>query len=85
MIGTSAGRSRDEVTAVSPRHKAVLDPFFARGDIVGIGPLVDAAGSNMAPFRSREATETFAAGDPFMLKRLVTRYGILDWAGATLR
>ena len=32
VIGTSAGRSREEVMAVFPRHKAFLDPFVARGE-----------------------------------------------------
>jgi hypothetical protein len=29
VIGTSAGRSRAEIMAVYPRHKAFLDPFVA--------------------------------------------------------
>lgn len=73
MIGTSAGRSRDEVMAIYPRHTVFLDRFLARGDIVGIGPIVDAAGGNMALFRSREAAEAFAAGDPFVVEGLVAR------------
>ncbi len=84
VIGTSAGRSREEVMAVFPRHKAFLDPFIARGDVVGVGPFVDAGGGNMALFRSREAAEAFAAGDPFALEGLVKDYQIKDWGDQML-
>jgi uncharacterized protein YciI len=84
VIGTSAGRSREEVMAVYPRHKAFLDPFIARGEIVGVGPFVDAGGGNMALFRTREAAEAFAAGDPFVLEGLVKDYQIKDWGDQML-
>ena len=62
VIGTSAGRSRDEIMAVYPRHKAFLDEFMARGEVVGVGPFTDPGGGNMALFRTRHAAETFATG-----------------------
>ena len=77
VIGTSAGASRDEVMAVYPRHKVVVDAFVARGDVVGIGPFGD--GGNMAIFRSLEAAEAFAAQDPFILEGLVASYAIHPW------
>lgn len=84
VIGSSAGRSRDEVMAVYPRHKAFLDQFVARGEVVGVGPFTDPAGGNMALFRTRAAAEAFAAGDPFKLEGLVKEYQIKDWADGML-
>jgi uncharacterized protein YciI len=84
VIGTSAGKSREEIMAVYPRHKAFLDQFVARGEVVGVGPFTDPAGGNMAIFRTRAAAEAFAAGDPFFLEGLVRAYQIKDWADAML-
>lgn len=79
VIGTSAGKPRDEVMAIFPRHKAFLDQFFARGEIVGIGPFTDPGGGNMALFRNRAAAEEFAKSDPFYLEGAVKEYRIKDW------
>ncbi|HXT95580.1 MAG TPA: YciI family protein [Polyangia bacterium] len=84
VIGTSAGKSRQEIMAVYPRHKLFLDQFVARGEVVGVGPFVDPAGGNMALFRTRAAAEAFAAGDPFLLEGLVGAYQIKDWADGML-
>jgi hypothetical protein len=62
---------------VYPRHKAVVDVFVARGDVIGIGPFADRG--NMAIFRSREAAEAFVKQDPFVLEGLVKSYAIRDW------
>lgn len=84
VIGTSAGKSRDAVMAVYPRHKAFLDAFIARGEVVGVGPFTDPGGGNMALFRTREAAQAFAAGDPFVLEGLVKSYEIKDWGDQML-
>jgi uncharacterized protein len=84
VIGTTAGKSRDEVMAVYPRHKAFLDTFLERGDVVGVGPFLDPGGGNMALFRTREAAEAFAAGDPFLLEGLVKEYTIKHWGDQLL-
>ena len=84
VIGTGAGKSRDDIMAVYPRHKAFLDQFVARGEVVGVGPFMDGAGGNMALFRSRSAAEAFAAGDPFLLEGLVKDYQIRDWGDQML-
>ena len=68
VIGSSAVKTRDEVMAIYPRHKAFLDQFLSRGEVVGVGPFTDPGGGNMALFRSREAAETFATSDPFFLE-----------------
>ncbi len=84
VIGSSAGRTREEIMAVYPRHKAFLDQFVARGEVVGVGPFTDPAGGNMALFRTRAAAEAFAKGDPFVLEGLVREYQIRDWGDQTL-
>jgi len=82
VIGTSAGRTRDDIMAVYPRHKELVDEFTNRGQIIGIGPFTD--GGNLAIFRSREAAEEFARRDPFALEGLVASYALHDWADETL-
>ncbi len=84
VIGSSAGKSRDEIMAVYPRHKAFLDQFVARGEVVGVGPFTDPGGGNMALFRTRAAAEAFVDGDPFLLEGVVKLYQIKDWGDQTL-
>jgi len=84
VIGTSAGKPRDEIMAIYPRHKAFRDTFVNRGDVVGVGPFTDAGGGNMALFRSRAAAEAFAKGDPFFLEGAVKEYTIKDWGDTML-
>lgn len=84
LIGKSAGKSRDEIMAVYPRHKAVVDQFVARGEVIGIGPFTDAGGGNMAVFRSREAAEAFSRLDPFILEGLLSGFEIKDWGDQML-
>jgi len=84
VIGTSAGKTRDEVMSIYPRHKEFLDQFINRGDVVGIGPFIDPAGGNMGIFRSRAAAEAFATSDPFLLEGAVKEYTIKDWGDTML-
>lgn len=84
VIGSSAGKSRDEIMAIYPRHKAFLDQFVGRGEVVGVGPFTDAEGGNMALFRSRAAAEAFAESDPFLLEGVVREYQIKDWGDTML-
>jgi uncharacterized protein YciI len=84
VIGSSAGKSRDEIMAVYPRHKTFLDQFVARGEVAGVGPFTDPGGGNMALFRSRAAAEAFVKGDPFLLEGVVQAYQIKDWGDQML-
>lgn len=70
--------------AVFPRHKAFLDPFIARGEVVGVGPFLDAGGGNMALFRTKAAAEAFAQGDPFVLEGLIAQYQVKEWGDQML-
>jgi uncharacterized protein YciI len=67
----------DAIMAVYPRHKALVDQYIARGEVIGIGPFMDRG--NMAIFKTRAAAEKFAKEDPFMLEGLVKNYAIRDW------
>lgn len=82
VIGIGSGASRDAIMAVYPRHKAVVDEFVARGEVIGIGPFLD--GGNMAIFRTREAAELFVARDPFALEGLIKSYEIREWGDKML-
>ena len=77
IIGEPSGASREAIMAVYPRHKAVVDAFKARGEVIGIGPFADLG--NMAIFRTREAAEEFAKQDPFILEGLIKSFVIRDW------
>ena len=77
VIGESSGASMDTVMAVYPRHKAVVDSFIKKGEVIGIGPFADRG--NMAIFRTREAAEAFVKQDPFILEGLVRSFVIREW------
>ena len=82
ILGESNGASMETIMGVYPRHKAFLDPFVARNEVIGIGPFKD--GGNMAIFRTLEAAEAFVKGDPFMLEGIVKAYAIRDWGDRML-
>jgi uncharacterized protein YciI len=82
VIGTSSGASMDTIMAAYPRHKAVVDRYVERGDVIGIGPFI--GGGNMGIFRSREAAEAFVKEDPFILEGLVKSFSIHEWGDQML-
>jgi uncharacterized protein len=77
VIGESSGASMEVIMGVYPRHKAVVDTFVARGEVIGIGPFSERG--SMAIFRTREAAEAFAGQDPFILEGLVKSFVIREW------
>jgi uncharacterized protein YciI len=77
VIGERSGATMEAIMAVYPRHKAVVDQFKARGEVIGIGPFADLG--NMGIFRARAAAEEFVKQDPFVLEGLVKSYVIRDW------
>jgi len=78
VIGESSGATMEQIMAVYPRHKIVVDRYIENGDVVGIGPFSDRG--NMAIFKTREAAEKFVTEDPFILEGLVKSYAIRDWS-----
>jgi uncharacterized protein YciI len=83
VIGIGGGATLEALMAVYPRHKAVVDTFIARGEVIGIGPFTD-KGGNLAIFRSREAAEAFVKQDPFILEGLIKSYDIREWGDQML-
>ena len=83
VIGEPSGASMEQIMAVYPRHKALVDRLVARGEVIGIGPFADLG--NMGIFRTRTAAEEFAREDPFVLEGLVKSYVIRDWNDAMLK
>ncbi len=77
VIGESSGASMEVIMGVYPRHKAVVDAFIARGEVIGIGPFSDRG--NMAIFRTKEAATAFSKQDPFILEGLVKSFVIREW------
>lgn len=72
--------SRERVLAVYPRHRAYLDEVAKEGEVLLIGPLLPAPGSGaLAVFRSREAAQSFLAGDPFVLEGIAAALPIQEW------
>lgn len=82
VIGESSGASMEEIMKVYPRHKAVVDEFIARGEVIGIGPFTDRG--NMAIFRTRAAAEEFTKKDPFILEGLVKSFAVREWGDTML-
>lgn len=76
--------SAENVTSKAPphfvAHKERLDEFHRRGDLLMVGTFGDPqAQGSMSIFRSREAAEEFAEGDPFVLNGVVRRWEVRDW------
>lgn len=77
VIGEPGGASMETIMSVYPRHKAVVDKYVRRGEVIGIGPLI--GGGNMAIFKNRASAEEFVKEDPFILEGLVKSFVIHDW------
>lgn len=82
VFGEPSGATMDQVMAVYPRHKALVDQFIARGEVIGIGPFESRG--NMAIFRTREAAEAFIREDPFAIEGLIKSYSIRGWNDSLL-
>jgi uncharacterized protein len=76
----SADDVASKAPAHFPAHKARLDEFHARGDLLLLGTFADPQkDGSMSVFRTREAAEEFAREDPFVLNGVVRDWRVLDW------
>ena len=70
----------EKIMEVFPRHKALLDQFHARGELLAVGafanPQVD---GSMGIFKTKELAEQFIKQDPFVLEGLVEKITIKEW------
>ena len=82
VICESSGAAMEQIMAVYPRHKVIVDRYVSNGDVLGIGPFADRG--NMAIFKTRAAAEQFVKEDPFILEGLVRSFVIRDWADTML-
>ena len=63
-----------------PAHKARLDDFHAQGTLLMVGTFADPqADGSMAIFTTRDAAESFVAGDPFVQHGVVAAWRLLEW------
>jgi uncharacterized protein YciI len=80
VLYTSAPDVLERAPAHFPAHKARVDEFHARGDLLMIGTFGDPQEQgSMAIFRTLESAEEFVADDPFVLEGVVARHEIRDW------
>jgi uncharacterized protein YciI/quinol monooxygenase YgiN len=63
-----------------PAHKARVDEFRGRGDLLLVGTFGDPLNEgSMAIFGSRAAAEEFVRDDPFVINGVVKSWQIRDW------
>ncbi len=63
-----------------PAHRARLDEFRRRGELLMVGTFGNPQEEgSMAIFSTREAAEEFAKDDPFVVNGVVSRWQIRDW------
>jgi len=80
VLYTSSPDVLDRAPAHFPAHKARLDEYHARDELLMVGTFGDPqAEGSMAIFASREGAESFVAGDPFVREGVVARYEIREW------
>ena len=77
VIGAASGRTREEIMAAYPRHKAFYDELTATGEVIEAGPFADRG--NLALFRSEAVARRFATEDPFLLEGMVASYSVHEW------
>src|SRR5262245_27926724 len=69
-----------------PAHKARVDEFHERGELLLVGTFADPmADGSMAVFDTLDAAERFVADDPFVVEGVVSGYEIKQWNELYLR
>lgn len=62
-----------------PAHKARLDAFHARGELIAVGPYLDPRDGSLAVFSDLTAAAAFVAEDPFVLEGVVSKHTVKEW------
>ena len=62
-----------------PAHRARLEEFHARGDLLAVGVFTPMTEGAMGIFRTREAAEEFMSEDPFVLNGVVRDPQLTEW------
>jgi uncharacterized protein len=76
--------SAEDVMSKAPvhfeAHRARLDEFHGRGELLMVGTFADPqTQGSMSIFTTREAAEAFVEGDPFVLNGVVRGWEIREW------
>jgi uncharacterized protein YciI len=80
LLYESADSVADRAPVHFPAHQAWCAGFAARGLLLAVGTFEDPqADGSMAVFRTREAAQEFAEGDPFVRHGVVRGYQIRGW------
>jgi uncharacterized protein YciI len=80
VLYESADDVRRRAAAHLPAHRARLDEFHARGELLMVGTFADPqAQGSMSIFATRAGAEEFVAGDPFVLHGVVRGWELREW------
>lgn len=82
LLYESPPGSRERVPEFFAAHSAWGRRFHERGVMLTIGPFPDAEEGQpgaMGIFKTREAAEEFAGGDPFVVNGVVTSWRVRRW------
>jgi uncharacterized protein len=80
LLYDSADDVASRAPAHFPAHRARLDEFHRRGDLLMVGTFGDPQNEgSMAIFTSRDAVEEFVREDPFVLNGVVKDWHIREW------
>ncbi|MGC1379510.1 MAG: YciI family protein [Candidatus Baltobacteraceae bacterium] len=63
-------------------HRAHWQDYIKNGTLLMIGPFANPAEGAMGIFTTREAAESFAKGDPFVLYGVVSQWVVREWMEA---
>jgi len=77
--------SPDVATKAPPHvaaHAARWAQYASAGTLLMIGPFANPSEGAMGIFTTREAAESFAAGDPFVHNGVVERWHVSEWLEA---
>jgi uncharacterized protein YciI len=62
-----------------PAHRARLDQFHERGELLLVGTFSDEPVGAMAVFTTRAAVDAFMADDPFLEHGVVGAHRVREW------
>ncbi len=70
----------ERIMEAFPRHKALLDAFHQRGELLAVGAFANPKqDGSMGIFKSKESAEAFMKRDPFLNEGLVAKATIKEW------
>ena len=81
-------QSSPDVATLAPlhgaAHRAWWKDYLSNGTLLMIGPFADPREGAMGIFTTREAAESFANGDPFVLNGVVVNWFVREWREAVV-